>query len=327
MSLVTAVLLLVVGLLILWKAANMLVSGAVSLADRLGIRPIVIGLTVVAMGTSAPEVAASIAAAVRNAGDIAVGNVYGSNIANLALVAGLIALIRPLAVRKSTMKREIPAMILIALLLWPILADLSLARTEALLLLAIFVTFTTVTVVTARKKPSFKPEAAPKPEIIHPPTYRRRSMKVCVALTVTGLAGLALGADLTVRGAVRIGDAIGLSQAVIGLTIIAVGTSLPELVTCVAASLRREDDISVGNLVGSNIFNTLLVIGTAGTVRPFTIGARLAAADYWIMVGASIAFALLIVAGKRKLGRATGALLFLAYLAYLLYLFYFTPSM
>jgi cation:H+ antiporter len=329
MSLIAAVIFLAAGLIILWKAASMLVSGAVALADRLGVSPIVIGLTVVAMGTSAPEVAASIAAALRNAGDIAVGNVYGSNVANLALVGGLIALIRPVAVRKSTIKREIPAMILVALLLWPILANLSLARTEALLLLAIFVLFMTITVVTARNqarlKPELQAELAPTAPV-YPPAKAQRSMKVCAALVVIGLAGLALGAELALRGAVRIGDAIGLSKAVIGLTIIAVGTSLPELVTCVVASLRRQDDISIGNLVGSNIFNTLLVIGTAGTVRPFGIGARLAAADYWIMVAVSIAFALLVIAGRRKVRRAAGALLFCAYVAYLLYLLHFTRS-
>jgi len=325
MSLIAAVILLVAGLIILWKAASMLVSGAVALADRLGVSPIVIGLTVVAMGTSAPEVAASIAAALRNAGDIAVGNVCGSNIANLALVGGLIALIRPVAVRRNTIKREIPAMILAALLLWPILANLSLARTEALLLLAIFVVLMTITVVTARKQARLKPELAPTAPV-YPPAKAQRSTKVCGTLIVIGLAGLALGAELALRGAVRIGDALGLSKAVIGLTIIAVGTSLPELVTCVVASLRRQDDISIGNLVGSNIFNTLLVIGTAGTVRPFSICARLAAADYWIMVAVSIAFALLVIAGRRKLGRAGGALLFCAYITYLLYLLHFTRS-
>ena len=307
----------------LWKGAEALVSGAVAAATRLGVSQIVVGLTVVAMGTSAPEVAASIAAALRGTGDAAIGNVYGSNIANLALVGGLIALLRPVAVQKQTIMREVPAMIATALLLYPILFNLHLGRAESIALLALFVVLLAVTVHYARRAakaplsapPQLYTQAAAQAHRAH------RSFKMCCVLIILGVAGVALGADLAVRGAITIGQALGLSEAVIGLTIIALGTSLPELVTCIVASLKKADDISIGNLVGSNIFNTLLVVGAAGTARPFPIDPRLAGTDYWIMIAASAAFAGIALAGRRKIGRPGGLVLLAGYVGYLLYLF------
>jgi len=311
---------------IIWKCADVLISAAVALAKRLGVSTLVIGLTIVAMGTSAPEAATSITAAVRGAGDVAIGNVCGSNIANLTLVGGLIALIRPLGIQRRTTKREMPVMILAALLLWPVLRTLEWSHREGLLLLAVFATLILLTVYFARK--DAKSKSAPAAEVIDKlvtPQVKTpaKSVKLCLVFIVIGLAGLAFGADLVVRGGVVIGRAAGLSEAVIGQTIIAVGTSLPELVTCLVALLRKEDEISVGNLVGSNIFNTLLVVGAAGTVRPFAIAARLAAADYWIMVVVSVGFVVLALVGRRKITRPGGAVLFCAYVAYIAYLLLF----
>jgi cation:H+ antiporter len=318
MNNIIAALFLVCGLWVLWKSAELLVDGAVSLAQRLGVSSLVIGLTVVAMGTSAPEVAASIAAAVRGAGDIAIGNVYGSNIANLALVGGLAALINPITVKKTTLLREIPAMLLVALVLWPILDDLRLSRLEGALLLLIFLLMLILTVLTTKKNNKM---------IISRETnvssQKNLSLRKNIIFIVAGLIGLGLGAEITVRGAVFLGEKIGLSQAVIGLTIIAVGTSLPELVTCVVASLKKQDDISIGNLVGSNIFNTLLVTGIAGTVSPFSINARLIGADYWIMIGISAGFALAIIVGRRVINRLEALLLVGCYFGYITYLLIF----
>ena len=314
MNIVWAVIFLAGGLVILWKSADLLVAGAVELAQRLGVSPLIIGLTVVAMGTSAPEVAASIAAALRGAGDIAIGNVYGSNIANLALVGGLAALIRPISIQKRTLRREMPAMLLVALLLWPVLLDKNLSRPEGIGLLAVFAALILLTVYTARKETAAQNQNSTDPQ-------ERRGTKHLIFVAI-GLAGLALGAWMTVRGAVYIGKQVGLSDAVIGLTIIAIGTSLPELATCVAAAIKAQHDISIGNLVGSNIFNTLLVTGTAGTIRPFEVVSRLAAgSDYWIMIGVSAAFAALAVLGRRIIGRAGGILLICGYAGYMLYLF------
>jgi len=313
MNIIWACLFLAGGLVILWKCAGLLVAGAVGLAHRLGVSPLVVGLTVVAMGTSAPEVAASIAAALRNAGDIAIGNVYGSNIANLALVGGLCAIIRPITVRLRTLRREMPVMLAVALLLWPVLRNLYLSRPEALALLAIFTALILLTVYLARK------EATAPSRDKRNTQYAIRNTKRNVLFVVIGLAGLALGADLAVRGAIVIGERIGLSQAVIGLTIIAVGTSLPELATCLVASIKGQHDISIGNLVGSNIFNTLLVVGTAGLVRPFSIGSRLIGLDYCIMIIVSVVFLAMAAIGRR-ISRANGIILFLGYFAYITFL-------
>jgi len=315
MSIMWAVILLVAGLVILWKAADLLVSGAVKLAEHLGVSPLVIGLTVVAMGTSAPEVAASIAAAIRAQGDIAIGNVYGSNIANLALVGGLAALIRPLSIKKQTLRYQIPVMLLVALLLWPILHNLDLSRPEGIVLLAVFAALILLIVFFARKEEPQSTSTQGNEE-----TSKAGDAKKSVLFVIIGLAGLALGADITVRRAVFIGDRIGLSKAVIGLTIIAIGTSLPELATCVVAAIKGQHDISIGNLVGSNVFNTLLVVGTAGVVRPFTIAPRLIAADYWIMIAVSAAFAALAILGRRVIGRLAGTLLLCGYAGFIVYL-------
>jgi len=318
MTIPLAVILLLGGLLILWKCADMLVAGAVGLAMLFGVSPLVVGLTIVAMGTSAPEVAASIAGAFRqNGGDLALGNVFGSNIANLALVGGLIAVISPLVVQKRTLKREVPAMLLVILLLWPFLRDSRISRPEATILLAIFAGLLFLTVQMARRESRNR---VTKDDL--GVEIDTKDVKKNVAYVVIGLIGLAVGADMAVRGAVFIGKVIGLSEAVIALTIIAFGTSLPELVTCVVATLKGHHDISVGNLVGSNIFNTLLVTGAAGAVKPFALTeSRLAGGiDYWIVVIVSAAFAIAAILGGRKIGRGAGAALVCSYVAYIVYL-------
>jgi cation:H+ antiporter len=315
MNIFRAVIFLAGGLVILWKSAQFLVDGAVGLSERLGVSHLVVGLTVVAMGTSAPEVAASIAAVFREVGggDLAIGNVYGSNIANLALVGGLCAFIRPINVQRSVLRREMPVMMLVALLLWPILSNLSLSRLKGIGLLVIFAALIWLTVQIARKEEQ-KSESSTE----QPGTSTVISMKKCIFFVVIGLAGLALGAKITVDGAVFIGRQVGLSEAVIGLTIIAIGTSLPELATCLVAAIKGQDDISIGNLVGSNIFNTLLVVGAAGVIRPFEIVGRLAGVDYWIMILVSGVFIMIALIAK-QIGRIGGVILFAGYLAYIVY--------
>jgi cation:H+ antiporter len=320
MALILHIILLAAGLVILWKSAELLVAGAVGLARMLGVSSLVVGLTVVAMGTSAPEVAASIAGVLQKTGggDIAVGNVFGSNIANLALVGGLIAIIRPLRVQRRTLLREIPVMLAVALLLWPFLHNRHLSRPEAVVLLAVFAALIILTVYGARRESRL---AVLQSESFEPDAQQALSTKKNILFVVIGLAGLALGAKMAVQGAVFVGREIGLSERVIALTIIAFGTSLPELVTCVVAAIKGHHDISVGNLVGSNIFNTLLVVGAAGVVRPFDVGPRLAGGvDYWIMIIVSAVFAALIIISRRVLGRLCGLLLVCIYIGYIIYL-------
>ena len=322
MNLFLALILLVIGLVILWKGADLLVAGAVNLAERLGISPLIVGLTVVAMGTSAPEAASSIAAVLKGpgGGDIAIGNVFGSNIANLALVGGLVALIRPLIVQKKTLLREVPVMLFVALLLWPLLRDMEIGYIDSMILILIFIVFIIYAARTARKE-----SKQSKLNSMTVPISYDKSIKVqkSILFILIGLIGLAGGAKMTVEGALFIGNKIGISDGVVGLTFIALGTSLPELVTCVMAAAKGHHDISVGNLVGSNIFNTLLVTGVAGLVKPYSVSGRFAGGkDFWIMIIVSAAFAFAAIIGKRTISRISGIVLISVYAGYIIYLFH-----
>ncbi len=317
MNLFWAFVILAVGLAVLWKSAGVLVGGAVGISRRLGISQLVIGLTVVAMGTSAPEVAASIAAAIKGIGDVAVGNVYGSNIANLALVGGLCAIICPMKISLRILRREVPVMLVVGLLLWPIVCDLNISRVEGFGLLGVFAVLIILTVYFAKKEGAEQGRA----EVSKP---SGKVLKNAVFILI-GLVGLVGGAKMTLQGAVFVGQWAGLSEAVIGLTIIALGTSLPELVTCVVASAKGHHDISIGNLVGSNIFNTLLVTGTAGVIRPFALADRLAGMDYWIMIVISGAFVVMAAIGK-KVSRTDGTILLTGYVAYMVYVLVYTSG-
>ena len=314
------VLCLTAGLLLLWKCADLLVKGAVGLAKRFGVSPLIIGLTIVAMGTSAPEVAASIAAVFKGpeGGNTAIGNVFGSNIANLALVGGIIALIRPLQIKRRTLAREVPIMLGVALLLWPILRDMVVTSAEGILLLLLFSVLIAWSLYQeTRPERKLATELAPQAEI---DAAKSSNVKIDLLLVLLGLGGLAGGAKLAVDGAVQIGLHFGMSYAVIGVTIVAIGTSLPELVTCVVAATKGHHDISVGNLVGSNIFNTLLVTGIAGTIRPLNIERRFAGGDdYWAMIIACFVFLFFGLLGRGVIGRKGGFLLLGGYLLYLYY--------
>ena len=324
MNMFLAFIMLPAGLLILIKGANFLVDGAVALAERLGVSPLVIGLTIVAMGTSAPEVASSITLDLTDRGDGAIGNVYGSNIANLAMVGGICAIIRPITVRLGVLKREMPVMIIVAALLYPILMNMNLGRGESFLLLVIFAFLICYTVVSAMREGKANPD-----QIAHADEHLRtqtkdgqKSIAISIALIVAGLIGLTVGAKFTVESAVFIGQRMGMTEGVIGLTIVAIGTSLPELMTCVVAALKGHDDLSIGNLVGSNVFNTLLVVGAAGAIKPFTLQeSGLVGVDYFVMLGVSIAFVAVAFVFK-KINRICGFIFAGGYLTYLACLAY-----
>lgn len=313
------IMLLIVGLGLLLKGADWLVEGAVSLARRLGLSPLIIGLTIVAMGTSAPETAASIAAALANSGDIAIGNVYGSNIANLALIGGLCAVIRPIRVQRASLRRDMPFMIGTALFLWPCLKNGQLTRPAAALLIFVFAILLSFMIWSERKRFSSDKELTLE-ERIHL-KMPSKPIGLSVSQILLGILSLAGGAKLTIWGASSLGRQVGLSEAVIGLTIVAVGTSLPELLTSLAASFKRQDDLSIGNLVGSNIFNTLFVIGASGLVRPFQVHPRFLGVDYWVMIAISVLFAWFAFA-RDKISRPAGIALLGIYLSYLVYLLY-----
>lgn len=321
MSVLWASMLLVIGLAIVVKGADWLVDGAVAIARHLGVNTLVIGLTIVAMGTSAPELATSVAAVLAGSADIAIGNVYGSNIANLALIGGICAMIRPIGVSRPVRVRDLPIMLGTTLLLYLFFGDLALTRAEAALILLLFAGLLLVLIVSEKRQGLQDSEVMgeTKETISRAETYVLRPYK-SVFLIMVGLACLAGGAHLSVKNAVVLGKAAGISEAVIGLTIIAVGTSLPELITCLVASFKGHDDLSIGNLVGSNIFNIMFVLGVSGLVRPFEISARLTGLDYWLVVMVSALFAAFAYISLR-ISRLAGVLLFSCYAGYLVYLF------
>jgi cation:H+ antiporter len=218
-------------------------------------------------------------------------------------------------------------MLVVALLLYPALYNLVISRLEGIAFLVMFAAMIVITILQSKKQIEKRPdvETVLQDEIQTVQKVKPKELWVSLVLIAGGLAGLAVGAEITLRGAIVIGRKAGLSEAVIGLTIVAVGTSLPELATCLVASFKKQDDISIGNLVGSNIFNTLLVTGTAGVVSPLSITKRLAGADYWIMVSVSAVFMVMAIIGK-KISRIDGAILFCIYVGYIVYLFALTAG-
>jgi len=318
-TLIWASILLAAGLLILIKGADWLVDGSVAIARHLGVNTLIIGLTIVAMGTSAPEVAASMTAALAGSGDIAVGNVYGSNIANLALVGGICALIRPILVSRSVLVRDLPLMLAATLLLRYLLGDLLFSRPEAIVLLVLFTGVILLMIKSEKMQEIRRSDVLKEAQEVIAHAGSLKPARAAL-LIVIGLVCLAVGARLSVNNAVILGRAAGISDAVIGLTIIAIGTSLPELITCLIASFKGHDDLSVGNLVGSNIFNAMFVLGVTGAVRPFEVSPRLIGLDFWLVLLIAAVFSGFAWLSP-KIGRLAGVVLTGTYAAYMVYLF------
>lgn len=256
------VLLFCLGIALLYLGSEWMVKGAASLALSLSIRPIIVGLTVVAFATSAPELLVSLIAAVKGFSGVSLGNILGSNVANIGLVLGASALVRSLAVDKKLVRREIPFMIGVSGLFWFICLDGWIGRVDGAVLLAGLAFFLILGIMTARKSENTKYEV---------PAQRGKKVFWYIFLILIGMGGLVVGAHLVVNSAIFIARQLGLSEVFIGLSIVAVGTSLPELATSVVAGARGEYDISIGNVVGSNVFNVCMVIGTVGLFNPMSV--------------------------------------------------------
>lgn len=307
-------LLLIAGLVLLTLGGEGLVRGSSRLARRLGVTPLVIGLTIVAFGTSSPELFVSVGAALADRGDIAVGNVVGSNIGNIGFILALCALIHPLRISAQILRFDMPVALLAALIASVVLADGRLGPGEAALLLAGLTIYTALTVRFARREHTLAVRedfaaALPRPS---------GSVGAEIAYVAGGLLALMLGARLMVAGATDIARAAGVSDAVIGLTIVAIGTSLPELSASLVAALRRQPDIAIGNIVGSNIFNILGILGAAGVAAPLRAH-DLRALDLGVMVGFTVLLLPFLKTGFR-LQRWEGALLLAGYVAYVVHL-------
>lgn len=313
------ILLLVAGLLLILVGANALTDGSSAVAKRFGISDLVVGLTVVAFGTSTPELVITVMSAVDGSSGLAIGNVVGSNIFNILAIIGVTAMVHPILVTDTVMSREIP-MVIISSAVLLIIGNTallngegvsSLDRTDGLLLIVFFILFLWYMFASAR-------HAAPD-EPVAKQTADKKPMPVLKSLVwiVGGLAMLVYGGDLFVDNATGIASRLGVSEAIIGLTIAAAGTSLPELATSVVAATKGKTDLAVGNVIGSNLFNIFMVLGVGATVRELPFG-QIGNLDLMVLMGASVLFlAFGWLFGKRTFTRVEGALMFICYVAYI----------
>ncbi|WP_175287817.1 calcium/sodium antiporter [Salinicoccus roseus] len=310
--------LLVIGFVLLIKGADYFVEGASNIAVKLNVSPLLVGLTIVALGTSSPEATVAILAALEGSPGVVLGNVIGSNIVNITVVVGLTALIAPLTVQSETVRKEIPFAMLAAIVLMILMADVALQgaganiinRGDGIIILLFFSVFLYYVFEMARKNRSSTVEKVD--------ADTGESWLKNILFTIGGLAAIIIGGEMVVSSATEIALSLGMSEALVGLTIVAIGTSLPEIMTSVTAALKGKGDMAIGNVVGSNIFNIFFVTGTASTVAPIAAESKLFF-DGWVMVGLTV---LLLIFSRThfKIGRREGAVLLLAYITYLVYI-------
>ena len=319
--LLTNLLLLALGVGALYFGAEWLVRGASRLASALGVSPIVVGLTVVSLGTSAPELVVSLLAALDGNPDLAMGNVLGSNLANIGLILGLTALINPLEVAGRVVVREIPIMLLVTLLLFPLAWDGALDRADGAILSILLVLYLLfINKAAGTEVPEVREDFAELAQEAGRPDRRR--WLVDLALITAGIAGLVLGGTAIVQGAEYLARAAGIPDMVVGLTVVALGTSLPELATSVVAALRREADIAVGNIIGSNIFNIGAILGITSLVQPIRVADGVLGKE--LLAVLLLSLAVWPISGMaHRIRRLEGGLLLAAYMGLGLWLFQF----
>lgn len=310
MNLFLALVALVAGFVLLVKGADFFVDGAVGIASRFGIPQLVIGLTIAAMGTSMPEAAVSITSALKGSAGITVGNVVGSNIMNILVILGITAVITPIAVQKSTRKFEIPGMIAISVLFLVLgYTGGEIVRFEGVILWLVFIGYIAYLFWIAKHNKDEETEEEEK----------KWSLPVQLIAIIGGIAAIVLGSDLAVDGATAIAKAFGMSDRVIGLTIVAFGTSLPELVTSVTAARRGKADLAIGNIVGSNVFNILFVAGTTALITPVVFEQKFVV-DSIIAIAAAVLLLVSVCNKDNKLKRPAGIIMLVCYGGYLAYL-------
>lgn len=310
--------LFVLGFIFLIKGSDLLVEGAGSIARRVGISDLIIGLTIVSFGTSAPELLVNVIASVKGAGDIVIGNVVGSNIANIFLILGVSALIYPLRVRKNTTWKEIPLNILAAIAILLLANDIFIdgaansfiSRIDGGILILFFVIFVTYTVSLAKTENN-------KNGKLETPKY---TLPVAIMMTLSGMVGLTFGGKWVVEGAINIAHIFGLSESMIGATIVALGTSLPELSASAMAAYKHRTDIAIGNVVGSNLFNAFWVLGISAVISPVSFKPELNI-DAWIFLLATVMlFAFSLTGGKNHIERREGGVFVACYVGYIVFL-------
>lgn len=316
---VVPILLIILGFVLLIKGADFLVDGASSLAKRFNIPDIIIGLTIVSIGTSMPELFVSSTSAMNGSSDMAIGNIIGSNLCNLLMILGISTIIKPVKFQKETRLIEIPLCLIITII-FAIFCNTSgtISRIEALILIFLFVLFIIYTIIMGKKGKEFDAENA----IIEiKEDNKPLSLKKSIILIVLGIVGLKIGGDLTVENATNLARMFNVSEKIIGLTILAIGTSLPELVTSVTAAIKGNSDIAIGNIIGSNIFNILLIIGVSAIISPltynFTYNIQIA-----ILVLSTVVLSIFpIIPPKNEMSRFNGLIYLIIYIIYMVILF------
>ena len=312
MEVVIQLALLALGFVLLVKGADWFVDGASKVAEKFGIPQLVIGLTIVAIGTSLPEAAVSVSAALKGSAEITIGNVVGSNIMNVLLILGITSVITPIAVQRSTVRYELPFVIAVSALLFGIgYTDKVVGRSDGFILWGLLFCYMAYLLYVAKKGENNMPEETSDGD---------ESMSVwkMILLIIVGAVMIVLGSDVAVDAATALALIFGMSERLIGLTIVAFGTSLPELVTSVTAAVKGKADIAVGNIVGSNIFNILFVVGTSALITPVAYAANFFV-DSIMCIEAVLLLWILVVKNKR-LGRLGGACMLVCYAAYFVYL-------
>jgi cation:H+ antiporter len=329
LEILLALLLFVFGLGVLVKGSDYLVEGASSFALALRITPMVIGLTVVAFGTSAPELLVSVTSALRGSADLALGNVIGSNIANILLILGVAALIRPVHIKSDTIWKEVPMSFLGAILMvilglqtyidWSLLSRVDvfeannlgqISRSNGLILLCFFIIFMYYSFGAAKKEKTKGPQ------------IYQHSRRTSIIYMTLGVIGLALGSQLVVENAITIASTLGVSDALIGLTLIAVGTSVPELATAITAARRGQNDLVVGNIVGSNIFNIFFVLAVTSVILPIPLKGTQVLDIMILLVATIFLYVTFFIRKRHQLGKAEGTMLLLFYAGYIAFVLY-----
>ena len=314
MSLFLQIILLVIGFVMLIEGADWFVEGASKIAGKFGIPQIVIGLTIVAMGTSAPEAAVSITAALKGSAEITIGNVVGSNILNILLILGITSVIIPLSVKKNTLNIEIPFVIAVsAILAFLGLKDGSISRLDGILLILMFIAFLVYLFILSKK--GIDTEADDVPELQEGDTVLKM-----LALIIIGGILIVWGSDVTVDAATAIARSFGWSERIIGLTIVAFGTSLPELITSVMAGIKGKSDIAVGNIVGSNIFNILFVVGVTAVITPVVYASSFMIDSVVCIATAALLFVSVFLGKDKKLTNVGGIVMLISFGVYFMYL-------
>jgi cation:H+ antiporter len=309
---ILVVILLISGFILLIKGADWLVHGASALAKKQQVSDMVIGLTIVAFGTSTPEFVVNTMASFENHSDIVYGNILGSNIVNLFLILGIVGVIAPFVVKRATIRKEMPISVFAVFIIWVLSNSLfpfqknELSRFDGLILLFFFILFLGYIFRQMKKDKMIGEPISDE----HLPNWK------IWGFIILGLAGLILGGKLVVDNAIKIAESMDISEKIIGLTIVAVGTSLPELVTSVVAALKKNSDIALGNVIGSNIFNVLMILGASALIRPVQFNTAFNTEIYLLAAGTSLLFAAMFTGTRKKLDRWESAILLVIYLAY-----------